>query len=254
MICRNELLWFLFWWTQGEIYYVASGNEKLCRPAVHNVISNDRADGQCLTCFLSLFLQWQWTWDIFFLFIIVTDLQISTSALCSQIAPYLLWTQPLFHNFMVKLASASMQIISKYYCSVIRCHKQPRGFTFVWLTLMKVLISLLMRSLSSAFFSLHLWPEYLWKIWMIETIPFSSSDMLSSKVCSRQFHQQMCDLKISFHLPGQTQWCFILLTFIGDSRRGRPADSRVLTASPRLHSTLIRTDETHACFCLSCAV
>lgn len=118
--------------------------------------------------------------------------------LCPRITPRLWWTHPLFNNSIVKLAPASMQIKTKYYSSVISCHKLPSVCAFVWLTLMKVFISLLMRSLSSAFFSLHLWPEYLWKIWMMETIPFSSSDMLSSKVCSRQLHQQMCDLKWSF--------------------------------------------------------
>lgn len=105
-----------------------------------------------------------------------------------QITLFLLWIHPLFNSSIVKLAPTSMPIITKYYCSVIRWNKQPSVCTLVWLTLMKVLISLFMRSLSSAFFSLHLWPEYLWKIWMMETIPFSSSDMLSSAVCSRQFH------------------------------------------------------------------
>lgn len=151
-----------------------------------------------------------------------------------------------------------MQIISKYYGSVIRCHRQPSVYTFVWLTLMKVLISLLMRSLSSAFFSLHLWPEYLWKIWMMETIPFSSSDMLSSKVCSRQVSSPDVLFKNIFFIfsLGKT---LMFHTFIGDSglaRRGSPAESSpgsTLNHPARLQSTLISIDETHGCFHLSCA-
>lgn len=142
-----------------------------------------------------------------FLSIIITDLQISISALKSL---YFSCEYTHSNNSIVELAPASMPIITKYYCSVIRCHKQPSVCTFVWLTLMKVLISLFMRSLSSAFFSLHLWPEYLWKIWMMETIPFSSSDMLSSTVCSRQFHHQMCNLKLSFFYLHLDKHCEVL--------------------------------------------
>lgn len=52
---------------------------------------------------------------------------------------------------------------------------------------MKLLISLSINALSSAFFSLHLWPEYLWKTRIIVTMPLSRSDMLSSEACNKQF-------------------------------------------------------------------
>lgn len=186
------------------------------------------------------------------LFIIITDLQIS---ICPRITPYLLWTHPVFNNSTVKLAPASMQVISKYYCSGIRCHKQPSVYTFVWLTLMKVLISLLMRALSSAFFSLHLWPEYLWKIWMMETIPLSSSDMLSSKVCSRQFRHQMCDLKIFFLFSAWTNTVMFHPSYV----HWRFCSSKERNSSWQLPQqradclTQATVDTNHGCDRLSCA-
>lgn len=44
------------------------------------------------------------------------------------------------------------------------------------LTVINWVISLLMRSLRSAFFSLHLCPEYLWKIFTMVIIAFSRSE------------------------------------------------------------------------------
>lgn len=52
---------------------------------------------------------------------------------------------------------------------------------------MKWPISLLMSDLSSAFLSLHLWPEYLWNTWIMATMPPSSSDMLSFEACKKHF-------------------------------------------------------------------